>query len=283
MCPVIAGAANTVRFSLREVWGTKSVEFAGTFEAQEWDRKEIVLDLVHDFDEITSDWSTYGKDNPGARDHLKWIDRFENPPAIDDPANVPYRRLIVELDAPEGVSVAYRISKDPEDKTKLDSTMRSRGKLHYVSAYAGETVRFALHRQGQGISRVETHTFTSDDEGSIHRVRRTVGSRLVPSPVWSLSPTLDAWAIQRQMSAVLDWDTGDRNQLRLWNWDIANRQFHLTDSFTGLLASEVPSTSARLDWHLGGTARRRGVVCQNKTGLVGSRREARLWRCCLHR
>lgn len=253
---VIAGAQNKVTVPFAEQWGTETLEFEGTFLEQEWDRKEVVLDLALDFDEITKDWHQYQTDDPGGRSLLKWIDMLKNPPAPDDPSVVRSRRLVIELDAPSGVSVKYGIQREADEKHEITKTMDSRGKLHWADANPGETVWFELHSMGSGISREESVTFTAEDESSVRRIRRQVPFVSVATPAWNLTPTMDAWAARRKFSLVIEWGTDDWGELRVWNWDFAKSAYDVPATFTNTVSGVNPPHSARAFWYLGGSSRR---------------------------
>ena len=255
--PVIAGAMNEVRFRLHEYWGRSDILFEDRFTGSEWDRYEVVLELVPEFDELTKDWSRHAQDNPGHRSHKDWVELELNPLAVDDPAVVRLRRLVIDLDAPEDVRVLYGYEKKKGAGYRLDRTMSRRGTLHYADAQQNETLWFAFRHNGETVTLPESVTFSEEIPGPVHKIKRALPMTTLPSPDWKFTPTLEAWAVHRQLGLVLGWEN-NKDKLRLWEFNHGKPSFKFPTSLSDTLTQDPPLT-AQYWWRIDGTAVRKNA------------------------
>lgn len=253
--PVIAGAMNTIEFRCGEYWGREQLQLEGRFTGAEWDRYTVTLELVPEFDELTRAWTRYGEADPGARSAIDWVSSYLNPPAPDDPAQVRDRRLVIDLQAEPGVSVVYGIQLEPDDPFHVDRTMQRRGSLHYADASAGSTIHFAFEFNGKRASLPEAVTFNDDLPGPVHRISRRFVLNSLKTPDWGLTPTLEAWAVQRWLQVSLDWHQVNTPRLSTWRLDHALPTFHVPESLPAQLR-ETPPGGVELKWEIAGAVER---------------------------
>lgn len=245
--PVIAGIENTVRFGFNEAWGTDKLEFVNLFTGPEWDSYTVTLDLVHDFDQLTAEWKELGTDDPGARSLLNWIEQRLNPPAIDDPAAVANCRLVLELEALDGLSPVYAVA-SPGDAWELNRQMPRRQGVYYVDAGAGQTVWFGFKYLDKLVSEPESHTFTENPELRVHRIQRNPVARMVATPAWDLSPTLNACMIEKEL--VVSVRNMDRHDS--WRLDLSEQEYPVFEALRDQLRDKNRNEGLSLDWRYNG-------------------------------
>lgn len=204
---VVAGcqARATFRFD-PSVWGTNARIFNSRFIETDWDLHNVTLPLPADFLDRIKDHPRLGGNDPGRRSLI------DPPPPliIDDPRDVPagQHRLIVELEAPEGVVPRFRLIDTETDEqrrliTLLNAeTMKRRGNLWYADAANNRdfVVWFSDSNSFQ--------TFYTRDErfkrgdGAVQTVQRSVSAERVHVPAWKFTPTVDAWVLQRRLTVM---------------------------------------------------------------------------------
>lgn len=247
--PVIAGIENTVSFGFTEAWGTDKREFVNLFTGPEWDSYPVTLELVHDFDQLTAEWNEIGTADPGARSLLNWVEQRLNPPAIDDPSAVANCRLVLELEAPAGVSPVYAVA-GPGDAWELSRLMTRRQGLYYVDALAGQTVWFGFRYQDKLVGDPESHTFGEDPELRVHRIKRNPVARMVATPAWDHSPTLQACVIE----TVLGISVRNMDKLDYWKLDLSKPEYPVFEALRAQLRDKDGAEDVRLDWRFNGDA-----------------------------
>lgn len=250
---VYAGAQNTVTFTFAQaIWGVPAFATSGTFE--DGDTVQVSLELSSDFEALIANHAKLGTEDPGARSALDWQQTALKRLPSDTPFDYYERRIVIQVDGP-ATAVPHAMLRDKTATLGGGASrpLSFRGGEWYVNMGTHQAAFISVHDQGRIVLDAIKVEF-NDDDPKVKILKLTIPYTPVRTPRFQLSPTLDAWAVHRALTATPASAAG-------WRIDLDRPEYvvypGMDDAFEVADASlkwEVAPASAaaykqRLRWH----------------------------------